>query len=384
MNRKTTSFLTITGPRKVTLVTRLTTMAEYDYFLAFFNDTDYNDSVDPSYVVDEMVNLCAKAEVNRFGAKFIPTFYTINFLLSVVGNGLVLCIIYKYEKLTSVTNIFLLNLVISDLLFASSLPFWATYHSSEWIFGPVMCKLVGSVYFIGFYSSILFLTLMTFDRYLAVVHAINAAKRRRKIYACVSSAVVWCISLLASVKELVLYDVWKDPLAGHLCEETGFSKEIMIKWQLVGYYQQFVIFFLLPLAMVMYCYVRITVRIMSTRMREKCRAVKLIFVIIFTFFVCWTPYNVVILLRALQISTNNSSEPCSDVLDYALYMTRNIAYLYCCVSPVFYTFVGKKFQSHFRKLLANRIPCLKSHILTSQSSQSRTTSQKSPHTMYEY
>uniref|UniRef100_A0A4W5M4C5 Chemokine (C-C motif) receptor 12a n=1 Tax=Hucho hucho TaxID=62062 RepID=A0A4W5M4C5_9TELE len=362
-------------------------MGDYEDFNAFYNeenDTNYNGSVDPSYVVDEIVKLCAKTEVNRFGAKFIPTFYTINFLLSVVGNGLVLCIIYKYEKLTSVTNIFLLNLVISDLLFASSLPFWATYHSSEWIFGPFMCKLVGSVYFIGFYSSILFLTLMTFDRYLAVVHAITAAKRRRKIYACVSSAVVWCISFLASVKEFVLFDVWKDSKSGHLCEEKGFSKEIMNKWKLVGYYQQFVLFFLLPLAMVIYCYVRITVRIMSTRMREKCRAVKLIFVIIFTFFVCWTPYNIVILLRALQISTNHNSETCSDVLDYGLYVTRNIAYLYCCVSPVFYTFVGKKFQSHFRKLLAKRIPCLKSHIHTSQSSQSRTTSQKSPHTMYEY
>ncbi|XP_029560838.1 chemokine XC receptor 1 [Salmo trutta] len=361
-------------------------MAEYKDFLDLFsdeNDMDYN-YTDPIYVVDKVVNFCVTADVNRFGAKFTPILYTINFLLSIIGNGLVLCIIYKYEKLTCVTNIFLLNLVISDLLFASSLPFWALYYFYGWIFGPVMCKLVGCVYVIGFYSSILFLTLMTFDRYLAVVHAINAAKRRRKIYACVSSAVVWCISLLASVKELVLYNVWKDPRVGHLCEETGFSNEIMIKWQLVGYYQQFVIFFLFPLAMVMYCYVRITVRIMSTQMRGKCRAVKLIFVIIFTFFVCWTPYNVVIMLRALQISTSDDSDPCFEVLNYALYVTRNIAYLYCCVSPVFYTFVGKKFQSHFRKLLAKRIPCLKRNILTSQNSNSRRTSQKSPHNTYEY
>ncbi|XP_034147492.1 chemokine (C-C motif) receptor 12a [Esox lucius] len=348
----------------------------YDFF--------YDDnSTNPNYVVETVVRLCATTDVNQFGAKFIPTFYTINFLLSVVGNGLVLCIIYKYEKLTTVPNIFLLNLVISDLLFASSLPFWATYHSSEWIFGRFMCKLVGSVYFIGFYSSILFLTLMTFDRYLAVVHAIAAAKRRRKLYACVSSVAVWCVSLLASIRELVLYDIRNDEKAGLLCEETGLSKNSMDKWQLVGYYQQLLIFFLLPLLMVMYCYIRITVRIMSTRMKEKCRAVKLIFVIILTFFVCWTPYNVVILLKAIQISTGDS-EGCSNVLDYALYVTRNIAYLYCCVSPVFYTFVGKKFQSHFRKLLAKRIPCLKRHILTSQSSQSRTTSQKSPTTMYDY
>ncbi|KAA8587589.1 hypothetical protein FQN60_016451 [Etheostoma spectabile] len=150
----------------------------------------------------------------------------------------------------------------------------------------------------------------------------------------------------------------------------------MEHWRLVTYYQQFLVFFLLPLFMVMYCYISITVRIMSTRMKEKCRAIKLIFIIIFTFFACWTPYNVVILLRAIKISSE-SEESCSDEdsLDYALYVTRNIAYLYCCISPVFYTFVGKKFQSHFRRLLAKRIPCLKRHMsLSSQST--RTTKQR--------
>ncbi|KAJ8012074.1 hypothetical protein DPEC_G00064910 [Dallia pectoralis] len=367
------------GFRRIALVTKLTTMEDYEGFFDDLNTTD------PSYVVTGLVHMCPTTALNQFGARFIPTFYTINFLLSMVGNSLVLCIIYKYEKLTTVTNIFLLNLVISGVLFSSSLPFWAAYHSSQWIFGKVMCKLVGSVYFVGFYSSILFLTLLTFDRYLAVVHAITAAKRRRKLYACVSSVAVWAVSLLASVRELVLYDIRDDPKAGVLCEETGLSGDDMAKWKLLGYIQQLVVFFLLPWFMVMYCYIRITVRIMSTRMREKCRAVKLIFVIVFTFFVCWTPYNVVILLKAIQMSSRDDSKDCSNALGYAQYVTRNIAYLYCCVSPVFYTFVGKKFQSHFRRLLANRIPCLKRHLLTSQSSQTRTTSQKGgPSAMYEY
>ncbi|KAL6468167.1 hypothetical protein MHYP_G00238440 [Metynnis hypsauchen] len=349
-------------------------MDPYDDF--FNNDSEYISTEE--YITDKEVPLCVKTDVNHFGAYFIPAFYYMNFLLSILGNSLVLCIIYKFEKLGTVTNIFLLNLVISDLLFATSLPFWAVYHSSDWIFGRPLCKLVGSLYSVGFYSSILFLTLMTFDRYLAVVHAITAAQSRRRVYAFTSSGVVWFISILASIKDMVLYDVRDSKLEGRLCEETGYTQKTMVKWQLVGYYQQFGLFFLLPLMMVLYCYGRITVRIVSTRMREKCRAVKLIFVIILTFFICWTPYNVVILLSAVKLSSGDNS--CSDGLDYALYVTRNIAYLYCCISPVFYTFVGKKFQSHFRKLLAKHIPCLKITILSSQSS--RTTSFKSPNTDY--
>ncbi|XP_030017302.1 chemokine (C-C motif) receptor 12a [Sphaeramia orbicularis] len=358
--------------------------SSYLDFLDLLNET--SNMTDPTYVVSHTVQLCSKKTVNQFGARFIPVFYYVNFILSYLGNGLVLFIIYRYEKLNTVTNIFLLNLVFSNILFATSLPFWAAYHLNEWIFGTALCKMVSSAYFIGFYSSILFLTLMTFDRYLAVVHAVAAAKSRKKAYAIVASVAVWCISIMASVKELVLQNVWQSPMNGLMCEESGFQESTMKNWRLFSYYQQFLVFFLLPLFMVMFCYISITIRILSTRMKEKCRAIKLIFVIIFTFFTCWTPYNVVILLRAIQISSTSDDEvPCEDTdsLDYALYLTRNMAYLYSCISPVFYTFVGKKFQSHFRRLLAKKIPCLKTNIsLSSQST--RTTSQRTPHSAYEY
>lgn len=350
-------------------------MDDYSYVDSFFQD---DNDTETENVVSVVVPLCKKSDVIQFGAEFLPAFYYTNFLLSLVGNGLVLCIIYRYEKLTTVTNIFLLNLVISDLIFASSLPFWAVYHKSEWIFGRALCKLVGSCYSIGFNSSILFLTLMTFDRYLAVVHAISAAQSRRKMYAFASSTAVWVLSILASTKDIVLYDVMSGS-NGLQCEVTGYYQSTLTKWELIGYYQQFLLFFLVPLVMVLYCYARITIRIMSTRMAEKCRAVKLIFVIVFTFFICWTPYNVVILLKAIKTSFDPSN--CSQALDYALYITRNFAYLYCCISPVFYTFLGKKFQSHFLRLLSKRVPCLKIDGLLSMPS-SKTTSIRSPNTDY--
>ncbi|XP_054625426.1 chemokine (C-C motif) receptor 12a isoform X2 [Dunckerocampus dactyliophorus] len=338
---------------------------------------------DPSYVQSESVKLCDKSSVVNFGSEFNPVFCYVNFILSYLGNGLVLYIIFKYEKLNTVTNIFLLNLVLSNILFASSLPFWATYHQSEWIFGTALCKIVSSAYFIGFYSSILFLTLMTFDRYLAVVHAVAAARSRKRSYAVVSSVVVWCISILASVKELVFQNVFESQFNGLMCEESGFSAATMAFWRLVSYYQQFLMFFLLPLFMVTYCYISITIRILSTRMKEKCRAIKLIFVIIFTFFICWTPYNVVILLQAIQSTSSEVECANSNKLDYAMFVTRNLAYLYCCISPVFYTFVGKKFQSHFKRMLAKKIPCLRRRFSLSSHS-TRSTSQRTPHSDNEY
>lgn len=356
---------------------------DYNYIMSLLNQSQ--NGTDPPYVVSETVKLCPKTDVNEFGAKFIPIFYYATFVLGYLGNGLVLFILYKYEKLQTVTNIFLLNLVMSNLLFATTLPFLATYHRSEWIFGGFMCKTVSSAYFIGYYSSILFLTLMTFDRYLAVVHAITAAKSRKKLYAVVSSIGVWLLSVLSSMKEIIMRDVSENQFNGLVCEDKGYSEETINYWRLVSYYQQFFGFFLLPLFMVMFCYVSITVRILATRMQKKCRTIKLIFVIIFTFFACWTPYNVVSLLRAIQISVagrNTDSCTVSDSLDYAFYVTRNWAYLYCCISPVFYSFVGKKFQSHFRRLLGKHVSCIERR--PSLSSQiTKTSSQKTPNSAYE-
>ena len=350
------------------------------YVLDMANNSE-NTSV-PDYVDETPVELCSASNVNQLGSAIIPYFYYINFLLSYLGNWLVLFIIVKLEKVNSVTNIFLINLVTSNILFASSFPFLAKYHSSEWIFGTVLCKLVSSAHLIGFYSSILFLTLMTFDRYLAVVHAVSAAKSRRRAYAIGASLIVWFISVLASLNELVFKGVWEDSEHGLMCEETGYHADVVEQWNLVSYYMQFLLFFLLPLFIVMYCYTCITVRIMSTRMREKWRSVKLIFIIMFTFFVCWTPYNIVILLKAIQISTADEANPmCVQVeaLNYAVYVTRNIAFLYCCISPMFYSFVGKRFQNHFRKLLLKNMPCL-ARQLRPASLSSKSTAQRTSHT----
>ncbi|GLD54956.1 C-C chemokine receptor type 3-like protein, partial [Lates japonicus] len=138
------------------------------------NDYDYGDYNETS--PGTPITPCSPDNVNNLGAHLSILYYFM-FLFNLFGNGLVLVIIHRFEKLTTVTNILLLNLVFSSLIFMSSLPFMAVYMQlSNWIFGKVMCKIVGSVYYLGFYSSVLFLTLLTFDRHLAVVYSLGASR----------------------------------------------------------------------------------------------------------------------------------------------------------------------------------------------------------------
>ncbi|XP_059210571.1 C-C chemokine receptor type 1-like [Centropristis striata] len=279
------------------------------------------------------------------------------FIFSLFGNGLVLFIIHRFEKLTTVTNILFLNLMFSSVFCMSSLPFRAVYiQRSDWIFGEAMCKIVGSLYYLSFYSSVLFLTLLTFDRHLAVVYSTGACQVRNQRYAVISCAVVWLVSGLACIRPMILHKTFK--VMGNLtnCDEyhgnLGNINMPLLKQS--GFYLQLILFLIFPLVVIIYCYLRIAITVMSSTIVKKFKIVRFIF-FVGIFFICWTPFNII---ELIIIKLHDESRSCegSKKLFYALEVTRVMAYAYFCITPIFYRFVGKKFQSYFKQLLVKCFP----------------------------
>lgn len=272
-------------------------------------------------------------------------------------------LVSSFEKMTTVTNILLLNLVLSSMIFMSSLPFMAVYMQfSYWIFGDVMCKIVGGMYYLGIYSSVLFLTLLTFDRHLAVVYSLSASRMRNRRYVSISCVVVWLVSALACVNQMILHTTFFNFAEERMyCDEYPLSSPFHSQVKVAGFYLQLFLFLLLPLAIISYCYVRIAITVISSTLATKFKIVRLIFFIVVLFFLCWTPFNIALLLD----DTDNCKE--SQKRGYVLQITRNLAHLYFCISPILYTFVGQKFQNYFRQMLVKRFPALKKHVSVSQS-----------------
>ncbi|XP_073687319.1 C-C chemokine receptor type 5-like [Garra rufa] len=316
---------------------------------------------DYAEIANVSTGVCNTIEINNFCKNVLPHLYYIIFIASVIGNGVVLLVLYKFEKLNTVTNIFLINLVASNIIVTLTFPFQAVHYSSQWIYGEALCKLVNGADYLGFYSSILFLTLMTFDRYLAVVHCVVANKQRRSCYAAVLSAIVWIISLLASLEPFIYFTVEEYPIDGLVCEDERSKNS---PWKVFSLYKQFVLFFILPLIVFVYCYFRITLTVLATRMVGKHRTVRLIFVIVLMFFTFWSPYNII-----MMINEHQDPMQCNSRLVYAEYVTSSFARLYFCINPVFYTFLGRKFQNHVRGVLVSQVPCLSERISVSLSSR---------------
>ena len=70
--------------------------------------------------------------------------YGLIFLLSVVGNTLVILTLVRHKKMRTITNMYLINLAVSDLLLAVfCMPFTLIpMLMQEFIFGPVLCVLI--------------------------------------------------------------------------------------------------------------------------------------------------------------------------------------------------------------------------------------------------
>lgn len=83
-----------------------------------------------------------------------PIFYSLVFLISALGNTLVLYVICRHKQKCNSTSVYLVNLALSDTLFTLVLPARITYYirQSDWPFGDVMCTLTAVIYFANTYA----------------------------------------------------------------------------------------------------------------------------------------------------------------------------------------------------------------------------------------
>ncbi|XP_003225805.1 C-C chemokine receptor type 5 [Anolis carolinensis] len=284
--------------------------------------------------------------VNIFSSYVVPPLYSLVFIFGLLGNALVVLILIKYKKLKNMSDIYLLNLAISDLVFIISLPFWAYYAANEWVFGNAVCKILSGVFRAGFYSGSFFITLLTIDRYLAIVHAIFALRARTVFYGTFSSAITWVVATLASVPALLFSHVQKE---GESCKCNLFyppGKEE--EWKQVVTLMMFILGLAIPLAIMIFCYYQIIWVLIKGQNERKRKVVRLIFAIMIVYFILWMPYTITSLLHTYQNAffSCGLDADCDGNFALALEVTEVIAMIHCCLNPLIYAFVGENFRKY--------------------------------------
>ncbi|XP_015996846.2 C-C chemokine receptor type 5 [Rousettus aegyptiacus] len=313
----------------------------------------------PTYDIDySMSEPCQKTNVKQIAARLLPPLYSLVFIFGFVGNLLVVLILINCKKLKSMTDIYLLNLAVSDLIFLFTIPFWAYYAAGQWDFGNGMCQFLTGLYLIGFFSGIFFIILLTLDRYLAIVHAVFALKARTVTFGMMTSGVTWVVAVLASLPGIIFSKSQKE--GSHCTCSPHYPPSQYHFWKNFQALKIVILGLVLPLVVMVICYSGILKTLLRCRNEKKRhKAVRLIFVIMIVYFLFWAPYGIVLLLHTFQVffGLNNCSS--SNRLDQAMQVTETLGMTHCCVNPVIYAFVGEKFRRYlsvfFQKHVAGRL-----------------------------
>ena len=191
---------------------------EYSSSLTFHLDfKSERDMIEPTNFSNASTNTCNLQDyLNQpLSIKiFRITLISIILLISLVGNTLIMAIVYKRQDLKNTVNFFIANRAVSDLIFAVvHIPFELKSEvtsSFAWIaggrIGLVLCKMNFFCQYVSLVVSVQSLMWIAVDRFMAVVFPmkINFISSRVRVFGAAST---WIVAMTVNSKHLFAVDL---------------------------------------------------------------------------------------------------------------------------------------------------------------------------------
>lgn len=292
-----------------------------------------------------------------------------------IGNALVIVTYIFYKRTKTMTDVYLFNVALADLIFVVALPFIIYNEQNSWLMGSVACKILRSAYSINLYSGMLLLACISSDRYIAIVQARRSfgTRSRTLIYSRIICSAIWLFALSLTLPTLIYTERFEEPNHGTdtgpvMCQLSFSKNETARVIKILVPSLQMGIGFLLPLLVMVFCYSSIMHTLMKAQSSQRHKAVRVVFAVVVVFIICHLPYNVALLKHTLSLFKERSCDA-EKILVKVLAILRSVAYLHCCLNPILYAFVGVKFRSHFRQIILDLWCVSKKYIYSARSSR---------------
>ncbi|XP_044031880.1 C-C chemokine receptor type 9 [Siniperca chuatsi] len=330
-------------------------------FTTFMTTGTYYDGTDSFHYSDdyylgptENTGMCDRSSVREFRGQYEPPLFWIIFILGAVGNLMVVWIYTTVRnRLKTMTDVYLLNLAVADLLFLCMLPFWAVDAIKGWDFGISLCKMVSAIYKINFFSSMFLLTCISVDRYIAIVQVTKAQnlKKKRLFYSKLACVGVWFLSTLLALPEFIFAQVKTDQKGQSFCTLVYWNNTNN-RTKILVLSLQICMGFCLPLLVMFFCYSVIIRTLLQAKSFEKHKALRVIFAVVFVFVLSQLPYNGVLIMEATQ-AANTTITDCKIVIgiDVAGQVAKTLAYTHACLNPFLYVFIGVRFRQDLLRIV---------------------------------
>ncbi|XP_066405494.1 neuropeptide FF receptor 2-like isoform X1 [Molothrus aeneus] len=299
------------------------------------------------------------------------TSYLLIFLLCMVGNGGVCFIVLWSRHMRTVTNLFILNLAVSDLLVGLfCMPTTLLDNIiAGWPFGSLVCKMSGMVQGISVSASVFTLVAIAMDRFRCIVHPF---KPKLTVPAAVATiAVIWALAVAIMCPSAALLRLRQEKRfqlllgTGNATRPVFWCREEWPEPAMRKAYTTvlFANIYLAPLALIALLYARIGVSLCHAAVpaagkrgreqqrgawRRKRKAIHTLVLVTLLFALSWLP------LWSLMLLSDYGS--LSDVqlrlINVYIYpLAHWLAFSNSSVNPIIYGFCNRSFRRGFQAAL---------------------------------
>ncbi|CAH1784323.1 unnamed protein product [Owenia fusiformis] len=289
--------------------------------------------------------------------------YCVIFLLGVTGNSLVVFVVVRNKSMQSITNIFITNLAVSDIMMCLlSVPFTPlSAFLPSWVFGDAMCHVIPMILGVSVYVSTLTSTAIAIDRYFVIVHPF---KPRMKVSVCLLLILaIWIISITISLPLAIYQKVkWNEDEYAFFCVEHWPKKASRQFFTVTSLILQYIV----PCSVITFCYTKVSLvlrRRSKTKigsssktkdrdeleLKRKRRTNKMLIAMVAIFVCCWLPLNIVHIFAEYE-------ETLKDWPYYTLlfFISHIVAMSSAIYNPFLYAWMNENFKKEFKTVL----PCL--------------------------
>ncbi|XP_072329930.1 P2Y purinoceptor 12 [Scyliorhinus torazame] len=289
--------------------------------------------------------------------------YTVLFTAGLLMNSLAIWVFFQIPSKSNFI-VYLKNTVVADLLMTLTFPFKIAIGSSFRTPGlqVFVCQVTSVVFYLTMYISIIFLGLISADRYQKAAKPFGHSGTCRPRTAKILSVTVWLCMFLLVLPNMVLHK--GNSMSQNERKCSSFKTELGLKWhEMVTFVCQ--IIFWSNLILIVVCYFLITRELYKSYRKTRgsprqARKVNFnVFLVLAVFFICFVPFHFA--RTPYTLSQTRGAYQCSTrvALYYIKESTLSLSALNACLDPLIYFFLCRSFKNMlFAKLsnCARRLP----------------------------
>ncbi|XP_018422085.1 PREDICTED: putative P2Y purinoceptor 10 [Nanorana parkeri] len=285
--------------------------------------------------------------------------YTAIFIPGLLSNSVALWVLRSFITKNNKAIIFMINLATADLAHVLSLPLRIYYYiNHSWPFKHFACLLCFYLKYLNMYASIMFLTLISVQRYIFTANPFKAKDWKRR-YDVGISICVWVVVGTACLPFPLYRSSGGNTSTTSCFADLGNNQINMVTMSVMLIFAE-LLGFIIPMTVITYSSLRTRTQLKLNSMQSmnrkgKDKALRLIITCACVFFICFAPYHINFFFYVM-VSTNAIQNCTAQKIILTFHpISISLASLNCCLDPILYFFTASEFKSEMARRSSSMI-----------------------------